>query len=147
MEPIQDQIDRAHPARFRAGTCMLSPEDAARILGKSASTLASWRSDGKGPRYIKFGGTIRYRPAAIEEFLMNGELKGKSPSKVPEPLFVADESDSSKTFIPDVCKQPTQSIFQEDVQAAEDQVEPNSLHINYPPEPKPQPEFVDCRLG
>ena len=147
MEPIQDQIDRAHPARFRAGTCMLSPEDAARILGKSVSTLASWRSDGKGPRYIKFGGQIRYRPAAIEEFLMNGELKGLKPSKVPEIPYVSPERDNilpTEDYLvaPIEGKQPTQSIFQEDAQPAGDQVKPDSVDVEHP-----EPKFVDCRLG
>lgn len=41
------------------------PAEAASILGFSQKTLANWRSNGGGPRFIKInGGAVRY---AVEE--------------------------------------------------------------------------------
>jgi predicted DNA-binding transcriptional regulator AlpA len=38
-------------------------------LGVSRSTLQSWRYGGRGPRFIKLGRMVRYRPADIEAYL------------------------------------------------------------------------------
>lgn len=38
----------------------LTPEDVKKRLTVSMSTLANWRSTGKGPPYIKLCGTVRY---------------------------------------------------------------------------------------
>jgi predicted DNA-binding transcriptional regulator AlpA len=40
---------------------LLSPEEVAIWLGVSASTLANWRSLGRGPQYKKLSGSVRYR--------------------------------------------------------------------------------------
>lgn len=46
---------------------------AARFFGVSETTLARWRYEGKGPRYVKIsdsrGGTIRYRIIDLLEFI------------------------------------------------------------------------------
>lgn len=44
----------------------LSAADAARHLGISPSTLAKWRLSGKGPRYVKAGRRVLYRPADLD---------------------------------------------------------------------------------
>jgi len=155
-----EKMDDVKAAAFRAGTGFYSCEQVARILGVTYQTLANWRSKGMGPRYVKIGGQVRYRPFAIEEYQKYGEPNGLKPSKVPElrdevvaDEVVADESDSSETPIPDVQeedylvapiegKQPTQSIFQEDAQPAGDQVKPDSVDGEHP-----EPKSVDCRLG
>jgi predicted DNA-binding transcriptional regulator AlpA len=47
-----------------------SPEQVARQLGLSTSTLAKLRLSGNGPAYIKLGGRrVGYRPKDIEEWL------------------------------------------------------------------------------
>ena len=38
----------------------MSPRNAARYLGREEKTLAQWRSQGKGPKYIKMNGRIFY---------------------------------------------------------------------------------------
>lgn len=50
---------------------MMTTEEAAVILGKSASTLARWRGAGKGPRYRRIGGTIAYTRSDLDAFVMN----------------------------------------------------------------------------
>lgn len=39
----------------------LSPKQAADRLRLSAKTLEKWRSQGSGPRFLKFGTRVRYR--------------------------------------------------------------------------------------
>lgn len=43
----------------------LSERQAAKLLGKSASTMAHWRHKGKGPKFARIGGTIRYFEADL----------------------------------------------------------------------------------
>lgn len=47
----------------------LTPVQAAEIIGISKSTLAKLRVKGDGPKYLKIGKTILYRPIDIEEWL------------------------------------------------------------------------------
>lgn len=47
----------------------LAPKEAARRLGIESSTLANWRWSGRGPRYVKIGGRVRYRAADLADYL------------------------------------------------------------------------------
>jgi hypothetical protein len=51
----------------------LTKEDVAALLRVSVHTLARWRCEGKGPRYVKLGtgrtALIRYPRSAIETYL------------------------------------------------------------------------------
>lgn len=47
----------------------VSPDEAAHRLGVKASTLHNWRWSGRGPRYIKCGGLVRYRIVDIADWL------------------------------------------------------------------------------
>lgn len=42
---------------------------AAEYLGVSVSTLNSWRSMGKGPRYVRLARKVVYRLADLEQFV------------------------------------------------------------------------------
>lgn len=44
---------------------LLTTSDAAPVAGVAAKTLENWRSDGKGPRFIKAGRKVLYDPADI----------------------------------------------------------------------------------
>lgn len=46
-----------------------SVEEAAKILGVSARTLNNWRYLGKGPKYLKMGGKIRYLERDVNSFI------------------------------------------------------------------------------
>ena len=51
-----------------AGPNLLSPEQAAKILRKSPSTLSRWRAEKIGPTFIRNGGTIEYLLSDLEEY-------------------------------------------------------------------------------
>lgn len=42
-----------------------TPTDLSVQLQISLSTLGTWRSTGKGPKFYRFGGLIRYNPADV----------------------------------------------------------------------------------
>jgi predicted site-specific integrase-resolvase len=49
---------------------LLSPSEAARILGVSIQTLANWRAARRYPlTYIKVGGRVMYRLEDLEAFI------------------------------------------------------------------------------
>jgi len=49
---------------------LLSPPQAAKFLGVSMDTLAQWRSQRRGPPYIKLEGRlVRYRVVQLEKYL------------------------------------------------------------------------------
>jgi hypothetical protein len=48
----------------------LIPDDhAAAMLGQKASTLATWRSTGRGPAYVKLGRRVFYYEADLKSFI------------------------------------------------------------------------------
>jgi len=46
-----------------------SPDTTAERLGVSKPTLARWRCDGSGPRFVKIGGKVGYLDEDLDEFL------------------------------------------------------------------------------
>ncbi len=49
---------------------LLTPKEAAELLGIPESTLAQWRSQRRGPRYIKLElRLVRYRASDLEAWL------------------------------------------------------------------------------
>lgn len=51
-------------------TELLSTAEAAHYLGVHPTTLATWRTEGRGPRYFKVGARkVRYRTDDIESWL------------------------------------------------------------------------------
>jgi excisionase family DNA binding protein len=51
------------------GTDLVDEVALAIRLGVSRSTLQSWRSAGRGPRFIKLGRLIRYRSSDVDAYL------------------------------------------------------------------------------
>ena len=47
----------------------LDDAGAAVVLGCAPRTLPNWRSQGRGPRFIRVGRLIRYRIEDLEEYL------------------------------------------------------------------------------
>lgn len=47
----------------------ISAREAAKILGKSNFTLEKWRQVGKGPKFTRIGGTVRYFLKDLEEYV------------------------------------------------------------------------------
>lgn len=44
---------------------LLRTDEVAALLGVAPETLRAWRSQGRGPRYLKIGKDARYRPCDI----------------------------------------------------------------------------------
>lgn len=56
------------PAAPAAPAGRLTPEQAALRLGVTARTLAKWRHEGRGPRYVKLARAIFYRASDLDAF-------------------------------------------------------------------------------
>jgi excisionase family DNA binding protein len=48
----------------------LRVREAASRLGLSASTLNKWRTQGRGPRFVKLGRSVCYRMADLDAWLI-----------------------------------------------------------------------------
>ena len=48
---------------------LLTDDQAAEIAGVKPKTLANWRCQGVGPRFVKIGSTIRYTPEDLQSFI------------------------------------------------------------------------------
>lgn len=48
---------------------LLDEQDVAKLLKLSVHTLRQWRSTRRGPKYVKLGSAVRYRPADINTWL------------------------------------------------------------------------------
>ena len=46
----------------------ITPEETAQILKVKVATLATWRSQGRGPRFRKPGRAVEYTPRFIREY-------------------------------------------------------------------------------
>jgi len=60
---------------------LLSPLDTAKFLGVSVETLAQWRSQRRGPPYVKVENRlVRYRLCDLEEYV-SGSLVEHPPAR------------------------------------------------------------------
>ena len=48
---------------------LMNEREAADYLGLSAKTLQSWRWRHEGPRWLKVGRLVKYKPADLEAYL------------------------------------------------------------------------------
>lgn len=48
---------------------LLTSEEVARITGLSVETLAQWRSQKRGIKYLKLGRAVRYDPSDVQTYL------------------------------------------------------------------------------
>lgn len=62
MHAVNIPQENQPPARLNGQT-------AARYLGLSKSTLDKMRIEGRGPRYLKIGGRVFYRPADLDAYI------------------------------------------------------------------------------
>jgi excisionase family DNA binding protein len=56
---------------------LLTPKQAAEMLQVALRTLATWRYEGRGPRYVKVGRSVRYRPEDIAKYVRDQGVKPK----------------------------------------------------------------------
>lgn len=48
---------------------LLNEYDVADILRLSVATMRHWRMTGKGPKWLKLGSAVRYRPEDVQTYL------------------------------------------------------------------------------
>lgn len=48
---------------------LLNEFDVAGITGMSVASVRRWRANRRGPRYIKLGTSVRYRPEDVKSFI------------------------------------------------------------------------------
>lgn len=48
---------------------LFTPAQLAERIGSTTGTLAYWRYVGRGPRFVKIGRNVRYRPSDINAWL------------------------------------------------------------------------------
>jgi len=53
---------------------VVNDREAARFLGLAPQTLRNWRTNRRGPKYVRLGGRIVYRLVDLNEFLNRGVI-------------------------------------------------------------------------
>ncbi len=48
---------------------LLTPKEVSAITKIKTTTLGSWRWSGKGPKYCKVGGSVRYPKSQLEQWI------------------------------------------------------------------------------
>lgn len=48
---------------------LVDANEAARMLHQKPQTLAAWRSEGRGPEYVKVGRSVKYQPQKLRQYL------------------------------------------------------------------------------
>ena len=61
---------------------LLSTKQAARMIGVSDRTLEDWRLRGIGPRFVKIGRLVRYRPADVVSFVDRPTFRNTGEARV-----------------------------------------------------------------
>jgi len=56
----------------------LTTDQLAGVLGLKKNTLEGWRTQGRGPAFIKVGRAIRYRKTDIDDYLKNQTVRSTS---------------------------------------------------------------------
>jgi hypothetical protein len=62
---------------------LMREAEAARRLGTSVRTLQKWRCNGKGPRFVRLGRSVRYDPADLEACIARGRRTSTSDTGEP----------------------------------------------------------------
>lgn len=57
---------------------LLTATDLAKELNTHARTLANWRTAGTGPRFVKVGGSVRYRRSDVDAWLEKRTISSTS---------------------------------------------------------------------
>lgn len=58
--------EEGRDSNMKTESHLLTAKEVARSLALSVSTLALWRQTGRGPKYLRFGRTVRYEQAEID---------------------------------------------------------------------------------
>lgn len=61
------------PASTHLLDSLITPATLAERLGTTERSLSEWRITGRGPKFIRIGRSPRYRPEAVDEWLLAQE--------------------------------------------------------------------------
>lgn len=75
LRPMTNAIHRGktmteHDANHQTHR-LIKEREAAHILNLKVSTLRRWRWAGRGPRFLKLGGAVRYDPADLSTYIQS----------------------------------------------------------------------------
>jgi predicted DNA-binding transcriptional regulator AlpA len=65
----------------RSSGLLLSDYEVADRASVSVATVRRWRQTGQGPRFLKIGASIRYRPEDVEVWLNSRPSGGEATSE------------------------------------------------------------------
>lgn len=57
---------------------LVAPATLAERLGTTERSLSEWRIKGRGPKFIRVGRSVRYRPEAVDAWLLSQEYASTS---------------------------------------------------------------------
>ena len=63
-----------------SGKATLTDVEVANRLGVSRFTVRSWRLKGVGPRFLKMGRAVRYRPQDVDEYERQALVETQAPA-------------------------------------------------------------------
>jgi predicted DNA-binding transcriptional regulator AlpA len=78
---------------------LLRERQVAEWLRVSPSCLRMWRHRDWGPKYIKIGRSVRYRPEAVDEFIAE-HYHGTGPLSAPDPRIQCQSSSEQENVEP-----------------------------------------------
>jgi predicted DNA-binding transcriptional regulator AlpA len=64
-------------------TGLVRETEAARVLGLSVRTLKKWRWSGRGPKFLRLNGAVRYDRADLEAFISSARRTSTSDTGAP----------------------------------------------------------------
>jgi excisionase family DNA binding protein len=64
--------------KFEDPEALLTEDQAARLLSVSPRTLQAWRSEDRGPPYVRVGRSVRYLYAALLQWIADHICRPKS---------------------------------------------------------------------
>ena len=59
----------------------LTEKDVAKQINVSLATLRRWRLERRGPRFVKVGVLVRYRPEDLEQWMETLTVGGTTPQR------------------------------------------------------------------
>jgi hypothetical protein len=57
---------------------LIDEHAAAEALAVRVATMRAWRLNGRGPRFVRIGRCVRYRPSVLAQFIADGERRSTS---------------------------------------------------------------------
>jgi predicted DNA-binding transcriptional regulator AlpA len=75
QEPLRQKQEREEQHRAWLDA-LLNEYDVARITGLSVASVRRWRLFREGPRYLKIGAAVRYRPGDVSAWIESRPSRG-----------------------------------------------------------------------